>query len=130
MKLAELTAQNTALKHQMNDNIMRNTQSVMKQAQDEANRLKHEREQHEKMIRLQQDTDAMHNMQMKTMIRTQKADSVAQRQYEKAMKQQSQRHALIEKINAENAKRQDIERQVAQLEAAEAEWISKLQHTN
>jgi len=51
-QLADLTAKNNDLKQQRNDNILRNTQSVLMQAQDEALRLKHEREQHEKMIAL------------------------------------------------------------------------------
>lgn len=76
-QLAELTAKNMNLKQQRSDNIMRNTQSVLMQAQDEALRLKHEREQHEKMIALQRDTESMHNQQMKNMIRGQKSDSVA-----------------------------------------------------
>jgi hypothetical protein len=130
MQLAELTAKNNALKAQRNDNILRNTQSVLQQAQGEAMRLKHEREQHEKMIALQRDTEGMHNTQMKNMIRAQKEDSVAQRNHEKEMKRQAQRMQLIERINGENTRRQEIEQQVAQLEAQEAEWIKKLQHTN
>jgi hypothetical protein len=46
------------------------------------------------------------------------------------MKRQAQRMQLIERINGENAKRQEIESQVAMLESQEAEWIKKLQHTN
>ena len=42
---------------------------------------------------------------MKNMIRGQKADSVAQRNYEKEMKHQSQRMQLIERINEENSRR-------------------------
>ena len=72
-------------------------------------RLKHEREQHEKMIALQKDTEGMHNTQMKNMIRGQKMDSVAQRNHEKEMKRQAQRMELIERINAENTRRQEIE---------------------
>ena len=52
------------------------------------------------------------------------------REQEKAMKRQAQRMELIVRIEAENTRRQEIERQVAQLEAQEAEWIKKLQHTN
>jgi hypothetical protein len=41
-----------------------------------------------------------------------------------------QRNELIRKINEENEKRMQIEREVARLEAEEAEWIRKLQNTN
>lgn len=43
------------------DNIRGNQQSVQQQANDEALRLKHERDQHLKMIALQKDTESMHN---------------------------------------------------------------------
>jgi len=61
------------------------------------------------MIALQKDTEGMHNTQMKNMIRGQKMDSVAQRNHEKEMKRQAQRMELIERINAENTRRQEIE---------------------
>lgn len=45
-------------------------------------------------------------------------------------KRLQQRNELIRKINEENEKRMQIEREVARLEAEEAEWIRKLQNTN
>lgn len=41
-----------------------------------------------------------------------------------------QRQELIRRINEENEKRMQIEREVARLESEEAEWIRKLQNTN
>ena len=45
---------------------------------------------------------------------------------EKDQKRLQQRQELIRKINEENEKRMYIEREVARLEAEEAEWIRKL----
>lgn len=45
---------------------------------------------------------------------------------EKDQKRLQQRQELIRKINEENEKRMQIEREVARLEAEEAEWIRKL----
>ena len=49
---------------------------------------------------------------------------------EKERQRQRQRAELIRRINEENEKRMQIEREVARLEAEEAEWIRKLQNTN
>lgn len=49
---------------------------------------------------------------------------------QKEMQRQQQRQDLIRRINEENEKRMQIEREVARLEAEEAEWIKKLQNTN
>ena len=45
---------------------------------------------------------------------------------EKDQKRLQQRQELIRKINEENETRMQIEREVARLEAEEAEWIRKL----
>ena len=45
---------------------------------------------------------------------------------EKDQKRLQQRQELIRKINEENEKRMQSEREVARLEAEEAEWIRKL----
>ena len=45
------------------------------------------------------------------------------------MKKQVKRQTLIKRINAENACRKELEKQVAELEAQESEWIKKLQIT-
>lgn len=49
---------------------------------------------------------------------------------EKERQRLQQRAELIRRINEENEKRMQIEREVARLEAEEAEWIRKLQNTN
>ena len=49
---------------------------------------------------------------------------------EKEQKRLQQRQELIRRINEETEKRMQIEREVARLEAEEAEWIRKLQNTN
>lgn len=63
---------------------------------------------------------------MKNMIRANKEEALEQRQIVKEQKRLQQRAELIRKINEENEKRMQIEREVARLEAEEAEWIRKL----
>ncbi len=67
---------------------------------------------------------------MKQMVRNQKDEAVEMRMAEVQQKRLAQRQELIRKINEENEKRMQIEREVARLEAEEAEWIRKLQNTN
>lgn len=64
------------------------------------------------------------------MVRNQKDEAVEMRMAEVQQKRLAQRQELIRKINEENEKRMQIEREVARLEAEEAEWIRKLQNTN
>lgn len=64
------------------------------------------------------------------MIRNQKDEAMEMRLMEKEQKRRNQRAELIRKINEENEKRMQIEREVARLELEEAEWIRKLQNTN
>ena len=72
----------------------------------------------------------MKNENMKNMIRANKEEALEQRLIQKEQKRLQQRAELIRKINEENEKRMQIEREVARLEAEEAEWIRKLQNTN
>ena len=59
-----------------------------------------------------------------------KSEAVEQRAVMQEQKRLEKRQDLIRRINEENEKRMQIEREVARLESEEAEWIRKLQNTN
>ncbi len=82
------------------------------------------------MISIAKRTEELKAQSMKQMIKNQKDEAAEMRLMEKEQKRQQQRQELIRRINEENEKRMQIEREVARLEAEEAEWIKKLQNTN
>jgi hypothetical protein len=64
------------------------------------------------------------------MVKCMKSEAVEQRAVMQEQKRLEKRQDLIRRINEENEKRMQIEREVARLESEEAEWIRKLQNTN
>ena len=105
-------------------------EAVRSNHENEALRLKMERQQHEEVIQMQKRFEEQKNQAIKSLVRSQKDEQRQLRDQDYAFKKQQKRADLIRRINEENEKRMQIEAEVARLESEEAEWIKKLQNTN
>ena len=94
----------------------------MKQ-QEEAQRLKAEKQKNQSIIQLTKQQEQMKNNNVKEMIRQQKQMAEERKEMERQEKKLQQRNRLINSILDENKRRMDIEAQVAKLEKEEYDLI-------